>query len=145
MSDSHAVTADSAPHESAEEHESHVGTYIKVFIALAVLTAVEYFYASIFKDSFGVLILGLMVLALVKAGMVGLYFMHLKFEGRWVYGMLVPACCLAIILILALYPDVTLHPGTDAPEGSEEEPVAASTVEPTRSQSRLEFSLDLVG
>ena len=30
--------------------------------------------------------------------MVGWYFMHLKFEGNWVYGMLVPAGILAMIL-----------------------------------------------
>ncbi len=120
MSESHAIAAHAPGHESAEEHESHVGTYLKVFVTLAVLTAIEYFYARIFKDSFGVLVLGLATLALVKAGMVGLYFMHLKFEGRWVYYMIVPACILAIVLVLALYPDVTLHPGTEAPEGSDD-------------------------
>lgn len=125
MSDSHAIGSDSADHESAEEHESHVGVYLKVFVTLAVLTAVEYFYARIFKDSFSVLVFGLMVLALVKAGMVGYYFMHLKFEGRWVFYMLVPACILAVVLVLGLYPDVTLHPGTDAPEGSDTEPVTS--------------------
>ena len=40
------------------------------------------------------------VLAVIKASMVGWYFMHLKFEGRWVYYMLVPAG------ILALRPDL---------------------------------------
>src|SRR3954447_12060661 len=64
--------------------ESHA-PYLRVFAALTVLTAVEYLYARVLKDSFLVLVLGLLVLALVKAAMVGWYFMHLKFEGKWVY------------------------------------------------------------
>ena len=35
-----------------------------------------------FKDHFLILVLGLVVLALIKAGMVGWYFMHLKFEKQ---------------------------------------------------------------
>ena len=38
--------------------ESHA-PYLKVWAGLAVLTAIEYFYALIFKDHFLVLVLGL--------------------------------------------------------------------------------------
>jgi cytochrome c oxidase subunit 4 len=98
--------------------ESHA-PYMKVFFSLAVLTALEYFYARWFKDSFGALVLGLMFLAIVKAGLVGWFFMHLKFEGKWVYGMLVPASILAMVLTFGLMPDVGLQPVTE--EGPEEE------------------------
>jgi cytochrome c oxidase subunit IV len=92
--------------------ESHA-PYIKVWAALAVFTAIEYFWAHIFKDSFGILLGGLLFWAIIKASMVGWYFMHLKFEGRWVYGMLVPAAILAMVFIFALYPDMALHPVTE--------------------------------
>jgi hypothetical protein len=36
--------------------------------------------------------------------------MHLKFEGRWVYLLIIPACILATILTLALVPDQSLKP-----------------------------------
>jgi cytochrome c oxidase subunit 4 len=98
--------------------ESHA-PYLKVFLALAVFTAIEYFYARIFKDTFGVLVLGLLFWAIIKASMVGWYFMHLKFEGNWVYYMLVPAGILAIILTCALIPDVALAPVNE--QFSEEE------------------------
>ncbi|GAC1334219.1 MAG: hypothetical protein NVSMB14_01270 [Isosphaeraceae bacterium] len=52
------------------------------------------------------LILGLLILAVTKASLVGLYFMHLKFEGNWVYMMLVPAAFLATVLMVGLYPDI---------------------------------------
>lgn len=107
--------------------ESHA-PYLKVFAGLAVLTAIEYFYAHIFKDSFAVLVLGLMFWAVVKASMVGWYFMHLKFEGKWVYYMLVPAGILAIILTVALVPDLAMQPVTEEnPE--EEESTAVSLLE----------------
>ncbi len=47
--------------------------------------------------------------------MVGWYFMHLKFEGKWVYALIVPAVILATILVLALCPDVAFKP-TDEDE-----------------------------
>ena len=51
--------------------------------------------------------------------MVGWYFMHLKFEGNWVYILIVPAFILATILVLALMPDMTLKENAD--DGSIEE------------------------
>jgi cytochrome c oxidase subunit 4 len=99
------------------EVESHA-PYIKVWAGLAVLTAIEYFYALIFKDHFALLVAGLLSLALVKAGMVGWYFMHLKFEKPWVYILIVPACVMAVFLTLALVPDQALRP-TDDEEADE--------------------------
>src|SRR5258707_298647 len=91
---------------SQELHVEAHAPYFKVFAALAVFTFIEYFWAHIFKDTFVTLVLGLLFWAIIKASMVGWFFMHLKFEGTWVYYMLVPAGILAIILTTALIPDV---------------------------------------
>jgi cytochrome c oxidase subunit 4 len=100
-----------APTEVAEEHEMEAhAPYLKVWFWLAILTGVEYFYAFFLKDYFLFLILGLLLLAGVKAGMVGWYFMHLKFEGNWVYLAIVPAMLLATMLVLALCPDQAMKP-----------------------------------
>jgi cytochrome c oxidase subunit IV len=111
--------------EVAAEHatESHA-PYLKVWAGLAVLTLVEYYYASIFKSHFLILLLGLLLLAVVKAGMVGWYFMHLKFEGNWVYIAIVPAMILATIIVLALSPDMVLKPETEENPGEENARVA---------------------
>jgi cytochrome c oxidase subunit 4 len=96
------------PNEAVElEVESHA-PYLKVWFGLLVLTVIEYFYAKIFADHFSTLILGLLFWAFIKAGMVGWYFMHLKFEKPWVYIMIVPTLLLASILTLALFPDMAL-------------------------------------
>jgi cytochrome c oxidase subunit IV len=115
----HAILSHS---EVVEEHrtEAHA-PYVKVWGALLVLTLVEYWYAALLKDNFPVLVLGLLFLALVKAGLVGWFFMHLKFEGNWVYVLIVPACILATIIVFALTPDMVLKPVTE--ENPDEESV----------------------
>jgi cytochrome c oxidase subunit 4 len=105
-------------HDQEMAVESHA-PYIKVWLALAVFTAIEYFYAHLFKDAFTSLVVGLMFWAVIKASLVGWYFMHLKFEGRWVYYMLIPAGILAAVLTLALIPDIGMQPESAerVPEG----------------------------
>jgi cytochrome c oxidase subunit 4 len=119
-----------APHRTADQQvevETHA-PYLKVWATLAVLTAIEYFWAMGFKDAFGTLVLGLLCLAVIKATLVAMFFMHLKFEGRWVYVMLVPAGILAMVFIGGLYPDVAMHIWADP--NIEGEETAAAPLEP---------------
>src|SRR3954463_4105005 len=106
--------------------ESHA-PYLKVWAGLAVLTAIEYFYAMAVKDYFLILVVGLVGLALVKAAMVGWYFMHLKFEKRWVYLLIIPACVMAVFLTLMLYPDMAMKPVDDDTAAEEEAWVAPAS------------------
>ena len=116
MADVHSLPADMADELTVESH----APYIKIWAILAVLTAVEYVYAMIFKDHFAVLVLGLVSLALVKAGMVGWFFMHLKFERKWVYILIIPACVMAVFLTLALCPDMAMKPVVEENPGEDE-------------------------
>ncbi len=87
----------------------HTRTYLRVFIALLVLTVLEYLYARLFSDrGFTMLVTGLVGLAAIKAILVGLFFMHLVFEGRWKYLILMPTAFLVIVLVSGLYPDMGL-------------------------------------
>ena len=115
-------------HDQQQHVESHA-PYIKVFVALLILTILEYCYASFLNLSFGSLVLGLMALAIVKASLVAWYFMHLKFEGNWVYLMLVPAGILMVVFLVALYPDIGMQ-RTIWPDYREEEEEAAAPAEP---------------
>jgi cytochrome c oxidase subunit IV len=136
-----AETTKMAASEIAAEHatEAHA-PYLKVFAALAFLTAVEYFYAKAVKDHFAILVLGLMFLAVIKAGLVGWYFMHLKFEGNWVYIMLVPAMILAMIIVLALTPDMVLKP---VPEENPGEDTDSAYILPATEQPRMLLGVNL--
>ena len=51
--------------------------------------------------------------------------MHLKFEGNWVYYMLVPAAFLAMVFIVALYPDMAMQP-TEAEQAAQGEDLTRS-------------------
>jgi caa(3)-type oxidase subunit IV len=55
--------------------------YILVFLALAVITAVEVFFVTLFpglpKAPF------LLAMSFIKVALVVLYFMHLKTDNRW--------------------------------------------------------------
>ena len=120
MSEPHGTREEVA--QAREHAEAHV-PYMKVFYALLVFTVLEYFYAKLASGmgfSLGALVLGLMILAVTKASLVGIYFMHLKFEGRWVYLMLVPASLLALVLIFALYPDIGQQRTADADAADDE-------------------------
>jgi caa(3)-type oxidase subunit IV len=75
--------------------------YILIWIYLAVLTAAELGLAFELPISRNLKLVLLMFLAIWKAGLVGLFFMHLKFE-RWNLRImaLIPLP-LAVIFILA--------------------------------------------
>jgi len=81
--------------------------YMAVFYSLAVLTAVE--IAVAYMRFLPLLIMGFMlvVLALVKAILVGMYFMHLKFEKRTLGIIALTPLILCTLLIIALLPDLT--------------------------------------
>jgi caa(3)-type oxidase subunit IV len=100
------------------EHSSELD-YLKIFFALGFLTAVELGCVFLPISKVAIIIL-LVTLAFVKAALVGMYFMHLKFEGRWKHVLLVPPVILAIVLIFALFPDVggTGAWPADRPSGS---------------------------
>jgi len=81
--------------------------YMVVFYSLAVLTAVE--IAVAYMRFLPLLIMGLalIILALVKAFLVGMYFMHLKFEKRTLGIIALTPLILCTLLIIALLPDLT--------------------------------------
>jgi cytochrome c oxidase subunit 4 len=111
-------------HDQEMHVESHA-PYIKVWAALAVLTLIEYLYAKGLKDAFAALVIGLMFWAVIKASLVGWFFMHLKFEGKWVYAMLIPAAMLAMVFIFALIPDIGMHEPEIEPSEEDDATVSA--------------------
>jgi cytochrome c oxidase subunit 4 len=91
--------------------------YMRVFWYLLILTIVEVLVAYL-PDWFGFPIVPmrmmLVVLAVWKAALVAMFFMHLKFEGRWKYVAVVPPAILATILVFLLMPDIG-YPGWQWP------------------------------
>lgn len=82
---------------------NHTKTYLKIFAALFVLTVVEVVISQTGIPKTAMIIL-LVALALVKAGLVAVYFMHLKYDAKFLsviaYAPLVVASILIIMLSL---------------------------------------------
>ena len=78
--------------------------YMAIFWYLAILTVVEIavIYMPFAKFTIGVL---LCALALGKASLVAMYFMHLKFETRTLGMVAVTPLLIATLLVFVLLPD----------------------------------------
>ncbi len=92
---------------SHETHAEHTGpSYIAVFIYLAVLTAVELLvYAMNFPTDIKI---GLLVaLAMAKAVLVAMYFMHLATEHKGLWVIAATPMILVAFCYLMLRPDLS--------------------------------------
>jgi cytochrome c oxidase subunit 4 len=78
--------------------------YMKIFWALAILTVVE--LAVVFMP-ISKLVIGaaLVVLAVWKATLVAMYFMHLRFETKTLGWIAVTPLAIATLLVFLLLPD----------------------------------------
>ena len=107
MSDGH----DTIGGEGGHAHGPTVAAYLIVFAALAVFTLVSYL-SNLFVQlgwigrvtSFVIIL----AVAVVKASLVGLIFMHLKFDWRKLYFLIVPVFILAAMMGMVLMPDIVL-------------------------------------
>ncbi len=100
----HATTHDAS-------HDMRIKAYFTVFIALSVFTLIS-FIANygvhkewISLNTSFVIILGV---AIIKAFLVGLIFMHLNFDWNRVYFIIVPISILGVMMMLVLLPDIVM-------------------------------------
>ena len=99
----------------SESHDVHHGPNVKayavVFGALSVFTLLSFLFNDaarhemITRTQSFLLILGV---AVIKATLVGLYFMHLKLDWPKTYFLIVPAFVLATMMMIVLMPDIVL-------------------------------------
>ncbi len=101
---------------TAEQHgDTGVRPYIVIFVALAIFTAVSFLVNSAEKPD-GVFARALvtaetgfaiiLAVAVIKALLVALYFMHLRVDWRRIYFVVLPAIFLGAALIVVLWPDM---------------------------------------
>lgn len=83
-----------------EEHRKHVKTFLNVFYALLALTALTVAVSRI-DFSHGMHIGVALLIAAAKASLVAAFFMHLKYERSWIFGVLF-LCAVFFIALLFL-------------------------------------------
>ena len=84
-----------------EEQEHAPPRYILIWVILAVLTAAEVVYAFLDLPKV-VLAVGLVLMAVWKAVMVAMYYMHLRYEPARLWILAISPIPLAFILVLAV-------------------------------------------
>jgi cytochrome c oxidase subunit 4 len=100
---------------NAHAHAQHAEpNYMQIFVALTVLTVIE--LAVVFTP-LGKFLIGLLlvILAVSKASLVALYFMHLKFEKSTLGVIALTPMILCVFLIFMLLPDLTAEEKQPAP------------------------------
>ena len=95
---------------AAQDHAAHDHSkaYVNVLLSLAVLTFVTVLVSRFHFGRVGNIGVGLLI-ATVKASLVVLFFMHLKYEQRWWAGIVLFPLLLVMIIIGSNLPDTGLN------------------------------------
>ena len=83
--------------------------YGAIFWALLILTICEIITANLHMVATPIRVVGLVVLAIIKASLVALFYMHLKFEKFLIYFIVIFPLFLATILTLMVLADKAPH------------------------------------
>jgi len=96
---------------TSEHHGPSFQAYLVVFCALSVFTAVSFGVNSLVRSGSWTPTAGFTVIlgvAVVKAVLVGMYFMHLVVDWGKLYYLVFPAFILGAMMITVLMPDIVL-------------------------------------
>ncbi len=87
------------------DHGPNFQAYMYVFYALCALTATS-FFANLLLGRGQTSFVVIMLVSVVKATLVGLIFMHLKFDWPKVYCIIIPVCVMGVMMMIVLLPDI---------------------------------------
>src|SRR5262245_15558803 len=92
-----------------EEHGPDLKIYLTIAAALAVFTAASFVVnylvrQEVFSHSMGFFLI--LSVAIVKATLVGMFFMHVKYDWGNLYFLIIPAFILATMMVVVLLPDI---------------------------------------
>ena len=96
------------PHGVSVPTPHHTVNYYYIFFALVILTIVTVLIAFHRFESEVVNLLLALLVASIKATLVAMFFMHLKFEGKLIYLIFIVPLILCVLLTVAIIPDVLL-------------------------------------
>jgi caa(3)-type oxidase subunit IV len=110
MTESNVTSHADAGHDE-HAHEEHITdkTFFKVFVALFVFTTISFVVNQLFgRDAAALAFIIIMAVAVCKATLVVMFFMHLKIDWRKVFVFIVPTMILAPLIVIVLWPDIVL-------------------------------------
>ena len=106
-------------HHDAGHGEGH-GNLFKAYMIVAAILAVATISSFAFNSlaryqmlSVVLAFLAILSVAIIKATLVGMYFMHLKWDWKLLYFLIVPVFILAAMMAVVFMPDNLLGPSQD--------------------------------
>jgi cytochrome c oxidase subunit IV len=105
-------------HHGGEHHGPSFQQYMIIAGILAVCTGASFLVNQVVSAKFLAFVLILSV-AILKASLVGAYFMHLKWDWKLLYFLIIPAFILGTMMMIVLMPDALLGPSRDMADGYE--------------------------
>lgn len=96
-------------HGAGAHHGPDFGIYMVVFIALSVFTLISFIVNAIFGIGSLTGMAIIMIVAVCKATLVVMYFMHVKYDWGKLYFLIIPVVIMAIMVIVVLLPDTVLY------------------------------------
>src|SRR5262245_28955153 len=103
------------PHHTGDhaDHGDVFRAYMIVAVVLSICTAASFLVNQTVHIKFMAFVLILSV-AILKAVLVAMYFMHLKWDWKLLYFLIVPVFIMGTMMIVVLLPDGVLNPHRDA-------------------------------
>lgn len=108
-------------HSDSHGHGGHGDVfrlYMIVAVVLSVCTAMSFVVNQSVSVKFVAFLL-ILAVAIVKAVLVGMYFMHLKWDWKMLYFLIIPVFIMGVMMMVVLLPDTLLGPHRDAAEAIE--------------------------
>jgi len=97
----------------ASNNDTRIGPFVGVWAVVVAINLIELFVATKLAET-KMLFFVLMALALLAAGLVMAFFMHLKFERRTLVLSVVPALIFVLFMTIEMFPDSSrlnkMHP-----------------------------------
>ncbi len=107
-----SVDTQVANHEALPQHEHKLAVFFYVWAALLVVTGIEVYLAYQNMEPVKMLLI-LMALSVIKAGLIILFFMHMKYESQRMRRVLMPVLAICLCLMFMFFADAVriLHLG----------------------------------
>src|SRR5205814_4825256 len=97
------------PHGHSEATPHHKVNYYAIFGLLVVLTIITVAVARLDIQQEWIKVLLALTIASIKATFVAAFFMHLKFESKLIYFIMIVPLTFTVVLICALIPDIVMQ------------------------------------
>lgn len=101
-----------------EHHGPSFQQYMIIAGVLSVCTALSFIVNQTVSTAVLAFLLILGV-AIVKAVLVGMYFMHLKWDWKFLYFLIIPVFIMGAMMAVVLLPDILIGPYKDMYDGLE--------------------------